>query len=111
MNGLIFFTYSVPVAPSNLQVTQADATTATLVWIAPPPNANSPLSPITSYQLVLSEEQFNLPNIEVNTNINTYTFTGLEQYNTYNCTIAATNGVGQGPYSAVIVFNTSQAGT
>ena len=110
LNGLLFI-YLVPVAPTNLQVTQAGATTTTLVWTAPPPNVNSPLSPIMSYQLVLSEEQFNLPNIEVNTNINMYTFMGLEEYNTYNCTIAATNGVGQGPYSAAIVFNTSQAGT
>ena len=106
-----FLTLTVPLAPSNPHVTEVDATSATVVWTVPPPNVNSPLSSITSYQLVLSQQQFNLSNIEVDTHINTYTFTGLEQYNTYNCVIAATNGVGQGPYSAVIVFNTSQAGT
>ena len=100
---------TVPVAPSNLQVTQADAISATIVWTAPPPNVNSPLSPIVSYLLVLSEQQFNLPILSSNVTTNTHTFTGLQEFNRYTCMIAAENSVGQGPFSST-TFNTSQAG-
>ena len=103
-------TPSVPTAPSNLQVTLADSSTATIVWTVPPPNVNSPLSPIQSYLLVLSEQQFNLPIVLINVTTNTHTFTGLQEFNTYTCIIAATNSVGQGLSSSPITFNTTQAG-
>lgn len=112
MNSLSWIfdsTPTVPIAPSNLQITQSDATSATVVWTAPPPNVNSPLSPITSYLLFLSEQQFSLPIVSINVTRNTYTFTGLQEFNRYTCKISATNSIGQGPFSSII-FNTSQAG-
>jgi len=109
-NAMGDITTRVPTAPSNVQVTHADSSTATIVWTVPPPNVNSPLSPILSYLLVLSEQQFNLPIVLINVTANTHTFTGLQEFNTYTCIIAATNAIGQGLSSSPITFNTTQAG-
>ena len=101
---------TVPLAPFNLHVTEFDATSATVVWTVPPPNVNSPLSPVISYFLVLSEQQFNLSTVLTNVSVNTHTFTGLQEFNRYTCIIAATNSIGQGQFSSPLIFNTSQAG-
>ena len=101
---------TVPLAPSNPHITGFDATSATVVWTVPPPNVNSPLSPVTSYILFLSEQQFNISTVVTNVSVNTHTFTGLEEFNRYTCIIAATNSIGQGPFTSPLIFNTSQAG-
>ena len=80
------------------------------MWTVPPPNVNSPLSPVTSYILFLSEQQFNISTVVTNVSVNTHTFTGLEEFNRYTCIIAATNSIGQGPFTSPLIFNTSQAG-
>ena len=46
----------------------------------------------------------------INVTTNTHTFTGLQEFNTYTCIIAATNAIGQGLSSSPITFNTTQAG-
>ena len=101
---------TVPLAPSNVHITGFDATSATVVWTVPPPNVNSPLSPVISYFLVLNEQQFNLSTILTKVSVNSHTFTGLQQFNQYTCIIAATNSIGQGPFSSPLIFSTSQAG-
>ena len=100
---------SVPLAPSNIQVTDLDETTATLTWTAPIPNIVSPLSPILSYQLILSTEQNGLPNVTVSVTTNFHKFLGIEEFTVYTCIIAAMNGVGLGQFSSPVSFTTSES--
>ena len=102
--------HTVPLAPSNIQLLAVDKTTATLMWTAPTPNINSPLSPIKSYQLVLSTLQYGLSDRTVTVTTNFHKFVDIEEFTEYTCVLAATNGVGQGQFSSPFAFTTTQSG-
>ena len=61
-------------------------------------------------RMFLTEHQFNISTVLINVTTNTYMFTGLQEFNEYECIIAATNSIGQGLFSSPITFNTSQSG-
>ena len=102
--------YTVPLAPSNIQLLAVDKTTATLMWTAPTPNINSPLSPIKSYQLILSTLQYGLSDRTVTVTTNFHKFVDIEEFTEYTCVVAAANGVGQGQFSSPFAFTTIQSG-
>ena len=104
------FIHTVPLAPSNIQLLAVDKTTATLMWTAPTPNIESPLSPIISYQLILSTQQYGLSDREVTVTTNFHKFVDIEEFTEYTCVVAATNGVGQGQFSSPFMFTTIQSG-
>ena len=94
-----------PDPPTNTQAFDIGASSATAAWEAP-------LScEIESYNLILTEEQFSISPvlISVNSSIISYTFTELEEFNTYTLSVAAVNNVGVGSFSSVN-FTTLQAG-
>ena len=80
-----------PDPPTNLQAPDITPTSAVVTW---QPGANNlPPSgfPITVafYELTLSESQFGFSDLLVNTvgPVTTFTFTGLEEFNTYTVTM------------------------
>lgn len=86
------------------------ATSITFTWQAPIPPVNNPLSAIISYQLILTEERYGLPDVVINVTNMSYTFSGLEEFNIYSCEVAATNGVGRGSFSSSVNLTTLEAG-
>ena len=79
-----------------------------ITWLAPD-TINPNL--LLLYIIVLTDEQFGLPDVTINvTNTTTsYTLTELEEYNTYTCNVAAVNEMGVGEYSS-INFTTQESG-
>ena len=79
----------------------------TISWQAPPPD---PTVTIASYRLVVSETQFGLNNSVASSTTTSYTFTGLEEYNNYTCSVVAVSTHGGVSNETVISFTTSQGG-
>ena len=86
------------------------ATTVSISWTAPTASNPNPLNNIQRYEIELSEDQFNISTIKENTTSTSITITGLEEYNTYKCKVAAVNSVGVGTFSVVVNFTTSESG-
>ena len=84
------------------------STTAFISWQPPPLEDRN--GPIIYYSLILSDYVFGLEDIEVNTSSLNYTFTHLEEYNTYSYIVAAATEVGIGPYSVQLNFTTDEDG-
>ena len=80
----------------------------TISWQAPPPD---PTVTIASYRLVVSETEFGLNDTVAFTTMTSYTFTGLEEYNNYTCSVVAVSTYGGVSNETVIPFTTSQGGT
>ena len=85
------------------------STSASIQWQAPP--ITNPHNLPLMYTLLLLEEQFGLPSIslDIDSSHTTYTFTQLEEFNTYTCTIYLVNEVGTGLPSS-ISFTTQEDG-
>ena len=96
--------------PRNIQSTVTGSKTAVISWEPPPFDHHNGI--ITYYLLLISQEQFNISDMVLNTtsDVTTYTVTGLEEYNNYTCRVAAATRIGPGPYSAPIRFSTPQDG-
>ena len=101
--------FLVPGQPQNLQQIVLSSSSASLQWQAPP--ITNPHNLLLMYTLLLLEEQFGLPSISLNVNssITSYTFTQLEEFNTYTCSIYPVNEVGTGLPSSVS-FTTQEDG-
>ena len=98
----------VPAPPTNLQVTFINSTSVTISWQAPPPD---PTVTVASYRLVVSEDQFGLNDSVASSTTTSYTFTGLEEYNNYTCSVVAVSTYGGVSNETVISFTTSQGGS
>ena len=83
------------------------ATTVNVSWTAPTTDDSVD---IIRYDIELSEEQFGLPTVKANTAGTSITVTGLEEYNTYECIVAAVSNEGIGTFSSPVNFTTSEAG-
>lgn len=97
--------YAPPSAPpESVEVIVTGSKTAAFSW--EPPTLEVQNGPLISYILVLSELQFNLSDIEANTTSISYVFTGLQEYDSYSCIIAAVTPAGIGPFSLPVHFVT-----
>ena len=96
--------------PQNIQSRVTGSKTAVISWDPPPFDDQNGI--ITYYLLLISQEQFNISDMVLNTtsDVTTYTVTGLEEYNNYTCRVAAATRIGPGPYSTPIEFSTLQDG-
>ena len=90
-----------------MTVGDVTTTTANISWS--PPTTFNP-SNIIRYDIELSEEQFGLATIEVNTLGTSVIVTGLEEYNTYQCKVAAVSSSQVGESSSPVTFTTLEAG-
>ena len=97
----------VPAPPTNLRVTFINSTSVTISWQAPPPD---PTVTIASYRLVVSETEFGLNDTVASATMTSYTFTGLEEYNNYTCSVVAVSTYGAVSNETVISFTTPQGG-
>ncbi len=68
------------------------------------------LTAIVSYKILLTQNQFNSPDILVDATSTSYTFNHLEEFTTYSCYVAAVSGVGVGAFSVQVNFTTGEAG-
>ena len=65
---------------------------------------------ITYYTLIITEEQFNIGELIINSTTTNYMLTGLEEFNDYSCRVAAATRAGVGPFSEFILFTTLEDG-
>ena len=94
--------------PESVEVIVTGSKTATFSW--EPPTLEDQNGPLISYILVLSELQFNLSDIEANITSISYVFTGLQEYDSYSCIIAAVTAADIGPFSLPVHFMTFEDG-
>ena len=97
----------VPAPPTNLRVTFINSTSVTISWQAPP---FDPTITIASYRLVVSETEFGLNDTVASSTTTSYTFTGLEEYNNYTCSVVAVSTYDGVSNETVISFTTPQGG-
>ena len=85
------------------------SSSATITWQVPA--ITNPHNPLLMYTLLLNEHRFGLPiiTIHVDSSVTSYTFTQLEEFDTYTCMIHAINDVGTGLASS-ISFTTQEDG-
>ena len=104
-----------PQSPTNLQVSGIGSRTTTLTWQAPVITFLNSLTAVSSYQMMATQEQFaNVPDIYVNIDANTTTYTfpqTLEEYTVYTCTVKARNAFGLGNATQPVTLRTLQSGT
>ena len=107
-NGILMFLHTaLPAPPTNLQVTLINSTSVTISWQAPPPVSTIT---IASYRLVVSENRFGLNDTVASSTTTSYTFTGLEEYNNYTCSVLAISTYDVVSIETVISFTTPQGG-
>ena len=91
-----------------MQVTYVGRREATITW--QPPTFDDQNGVIIYYQLIVSQSQFEIPNIVVNVNITSHTLTNLEEHVDYTVVVAAATQIGIGPFSLAVNFTTLQDG-
>ena len=91
-----------------MQVTYVGRREATISW--QPPTFQDRNGIIVYYQLIVSQSQFQIPNITVNANTTSHTLTNLEEHIEYTVVVAAATRIGVGPFSSVVNFTTLQDG-
>ena len=92
--------------PRNVESFVTGSKTATITWV--PPIAEHQNGRIAYYILIVSDEQFNISDLIINTTATVYYLTDLEEYNNYSFKVAAGTVGGLGPYSTPIFFITMQ---
>jgi receptor-type tyrosine-protein phosphatase Q len=97
-------TTSAPDAPVNVTIGTVTATTVAVSWTAPMSSNR-----IIRYNIEVSEEEFGLSPVKVNTIGTSVTVTGLEEYNTYGCKVAAVTNSQAGEFSPFVNFTTLEA--
>ena len=98
----------VPDAPLNIMADAIYATAITISWTLP---ASTELDTIILYIVEVYEGFSNLSTIETNTTGPSITVTGLEEHTLYYFRVAAVTNGGIGPFSILINFTTSEAGS
>ena len=91
-----------------MQVTHVGRREATLTW--QPPAFEDQNGVITYYQLLVSQSQFEIPDITVVANTTSHTVTNLEEHVQYTVVVAAATRIGVGPFSSAVNFTTQQDG-
>ena len=91
-----------------MQVTYVGRREATLTW--QPPTFEDQNGVIAYYELIVSQSQFEIPDITVNANITSHTLTNLEEHVQYTVVVAAATRIGIGPFSSAMNFTTLQDG-
>ena len=81
---------------------------ATIAW--QPPTFEDQNGGIVYYQLIVSQSQFQIPDITVNANTTSHTLTNLEEHVEYTVVVAAATRIGVGPFSSAVNFTTLQDG-
>ena len=81
---------------------------ATITW--QPPSFEDQNGVIVYYQLIVSQSQFEIPDITVNVNATNHTVTNLEEHVEYTVIVAAATRIGVGPFSSAVNFTTQQDG-
>ena len=92
--------------PTSITVEVDGSTQATISWLPPPYEDQN--GPIIYYNLIVSDLNFGLNDIDVNTSSTSYTITNLEEYNNYSFIVAAATEAGVGHYSLPIKFTTEE---
>lgn len=101
---------SAPQPPFDLQVINVSSTTATITWNTPTPTQVTPWGAVFNYEVALTEHRFGLPLETENTAVESFTFTGLEEFDNYSVVVAAENQIGRSDFSTRLYFSTRQAG-
>ena len=98
-----------PSPPTNLHVSSVGSTTATISWRAPVMQTNNG---VTSYEIVLDEQMFSIPNVKISVRSNrlSYVFTELQEFDGYHFEIKSVSVFGFKSSSASINFITMEAG-
>ena len=104
---LMFHHTALPAPPTNLRVTFINSTSVTISWQAPPPVSTIT---IASYRLVVSETEFGLNDTVASSTTTSYTFTRLEEYNNYTCSLVSISTYDVISIETVISFTTPQGG-
>ena len=91
-----------------MQVTYVGKREATFTW--QPPVFEDQNGVIVYYQLVVSQTQFEIPDITVDANTTSRTLTNLEEHVEYTVVVAAATHIGVGPFSSAVNFTTLQDG-
>ena len=81
---------------------------ATIAW--QPPTFEDQNGVIVYYQLIVSQSQFQIPDITVNANTTSHTLANLEEHVEYTVVVAAATRIGVGPFSSAVNFTTLQDG-
>lgn len=81
---------------------------ATISWLPPPFQDQNGI--ILYYQLVLSQNQFDISDIIVNSYALSHTVSTLEEYTEYAYMVAAATSVGLGPFSFPMLLMTLPTG-
>ena len=94
--------FAVPTSPpSNITVAALSSTVLRVGW--EPLLAISPTSPVTQYEVEVSQDMFDAIPATFNTTVNSETLTteiaGLEEYVEYSIRVRAYTSAGPGPYS------------
>ena len=95
--------------PMNVQSSDIRERQATISWLPPPFEDQNGI--ILYYQLVLTQNQFDIPDVIINTTTLTDTVTVLEEYTEYKFMIAAATSIGLGSFSSPMMFMTLPTGT
>ena len=111
-NSISLFLSCLPTDPSSppteVQVTYVGRKEATITWQLPMFEDQNGV--IVYYQLIVSQSQFEIPNIIVNVNVTSHTLTNLEEHVNYTIVVAAATQIGIGPFSSAVNFTTLQDG-
>ena len=91
-----------------MQVIYVGRREVTITW--QPPIFDYQNGVIIYYQLIVSQSQFEIPDIIVNVNITSHTLTNLEEHVDYTVVVAAATQIGIGPFSSAVNFTTPQDG-
>ena len=94
--------------PTDVQVTYVGRREATITW--QPPTFEDQNGVIMYYQLLVSQSQFEIPDITVVANTTSHTVTNLEEHVQYTVVVAAATRIGVGPFSSAVNFTTQQDG-
>lgn len=90
----IFFPFSAPGAPRNLNLRARSPTELRASWLAPDERNNNGV--ILGYRLTLRDLQSQESSVVTTTSV-TYTWSGLHPYYSYSVSIAAATSAGHGP--------------
>ena len=81
---------------------------ATIIW--QPPTLEDQNGIIIYYELIVSQSQFEIPDVTVNVSTTSHTVTNLEEHVQYTVMVAAATRIGVGPFSSAVNFTTQQDG-
>lgn len=93
--------------PQDFQVSVLGSREAIFSWLPPAVSEHNGI--IIYYTLVLKDEQFNVSGAVISVSSTEHTFTDLEEYTRYSCSVAAATSGGLGPFTELVNFTTLEA--